>query len=798
MRKFLLMASFIAMLGGLDAEAQEEVKVVDEEIFVEDGNTFVSKYTYDNQAREILKTIYLRDEGGELTMVGKEETKYDERDRTVLTTSWVYTDGEWEFSEGLSLTYDDENNVVRTDELTQTEDRLVPNGYFETDTMNAEGDVTGHAAFNNDVLVAYDKTEYDAEGRYVHCINYLVNSKGYVPTYEQVIEYEGENHTHTTTWYNDGVADSRKKVTEDKDGNWLYDANYEYDSEKKTLVMTSETTKTYYENGNNKTEEYFSYKDGEIEQGSKSEYVDMSANSKFASRSDVTTWEWDTEKKGWVFDRRNIEGYDKAGNLLYDYTETDGYKYEREEDEDGMVLLQWSMSYDEDLGQWVSNVDKEENAYDENGNQLVEKRYKLNDEGEWEAVVNLTYEYDAHNQVTLKKGFEEESYWDDELGELYNKEYYDYKYEYTYNEAGDETLEVRYTNVDGNYVADRKWVTEYDESGKRTTWRCFGIEGSAEELRWQVDYTYNEAGKIVKEEETDYTGAPNRYTTYEYDERGNLTAERNYSEYEEGEYGLDMVKEYTYDAQGRILSSDEYGEVHQYSYDESGLRTDIEYVEEEVNDEEEGGYTEMVEIRKFVRGFDAEGNVVYEEDYEKSDDDWVPVGTKHIREYDEDGNLVMDEMYDPDGSDWSLAGLVRYEYDEQGREIRKSESRYDFVDEVEMFGEWRIVFTEYDDNGEILRRREVNIDTDYTDKDEDGDVLSEGEWKLNPETGRLEKQASETYVYKTIVKGEVVTAVGEKTVEREADGRTYDLSGREVVGGYRGLAIRDGKLVYIK
>ena len=307
----------------------------------------------------------------------------------------------------------------------------------------------------------------------------------------------------------------------------------------------------------------------------------------------------------------------------------------------------------------------------------------------------MEYAYNEHGAMTLKKGYETEDYYDDEEEEyVYYKVNYDYKYEFTYNEAGDETLEVRYTNVDGNYVADRRWETEYDEAGKRTTWRCLAVDDKGQVLMWQTYYTYNERGQIAKEEYFDFTGDPDTYTDYKYDANGNKLSEAYYEGKagvgeEEGDFNLVYEYTYTYDSQNRMLTSQEGEERHEYTYDAKGVRTDIEYgVEYEYDEETEDDVPVEVPVSKKVRDFDEEGRVVYEENYTWEGERWSPEGSKYVREYDENGNILKEEIYVVVTNGWEYETTMRYEYDEQGREIRRSESNYD--DELEMVREYKV------------------------------------------------------------------------------------------------------------
>ena len=344
MRKFLLMASFIAMLGGLDAEAQEEKKVVDETMLNLEEGKFVIKYTYDNRGREILRMSYAVGEDGELTLSGKVETTYDSQDRVVMGVTSDYIDGAWVFYEGIKNTYDDENNATRTDSLMVSEGKFVPNGYYETDTVNAAGQTVGYGYFNNGGLIRYDKNEYDAEGRETFHFEYKATGKGLVPTSGYEIEYDGENKTTTESSYEaDGQADEVRKWTEDKDGNLLYNADYEYDSEKGALVKTSEEWNTYYENGDHKTSESYGYEDGEIVNGWKEEYADLSVSGEFASGEDRISSNWDTDKKDWVFVEHRIDGYDEDGNYIYHYYEDEDTKSETRYDKWGNRTLYWDL-----------------------------------------------------------------------------------------------------------------------------------------------------------------------------------------------------------------------------------------------------------------------------------------------------------------------------------------------------------------------------------------------------------------------------------------------------------------------
>ena len=121
-----------------------------------------------------------------------------------------------------------------------------------------------------------------------------------------------------------------------------------------------------------------------------------------------------------------------------------------------------------------------------------------------------------------------------------------YLTEYTYKN-GDVVREV-YTNVLEGYSYTYEYTYEYDEAGNCTLYRSSSDYGGTETL-----YSYDDQGRMVK-----YLESGNGYsdsTTYTYDEAGNLLrTETLYTGDYYEEDGERYVTEYTYDAEGSILT----------------------------------------------------------------------------------------------------------------------------------------------------------------------------------------------------------------------------------------------------
>ena len=200
-------------------------------------------------------------------------------------------------------------------------------------------------------------------------------------------------------------------------------------------------------------------------------------------------------------------------------------------------------------------------AFDKHGNLLMS----------WDGVARVEYTYDAQGRILTQYGYdgmgmsnEMCDYIYDEAGRLikvegyyFTKEYHTFWYDYTYDDQGNLTGKMYYSDRVGNKKLDEVTLCEewsYSPEGyllKRTDYLA----------QMYYNYFYDDLGRLkqrtLKGEKKDYS------CVFTYDDEGHLAA---HSCRKNGE--LYQHVEFTYDDQGNLYSSDEHRRVWIYvSYD---------------------------------------------------------------------------------------------------------------------------------------------------------------------------------------------------------------------------------------
>ena len=190
-------------------------------------------------------------------------------------------------------------------------------------------------------------------------------------------------------------------------------------------------------------------------------------------------------------------------------------------------------------------------------------------------------------------------------------------FEYTYDEAGNMVKESRYSYYKSNTMLSS--YKEYEYWGnKKVKEKIYDGDVRNLELSQYTDYTYV-GDKLVKEEKYMTHNNSLFYAwNYEYDERSNLIRKYKY----EPNHGITDDMEYFYDDQNRLILDIE----HRYTYDDSGRLIKTEYLND---DDSSFDYSEQIyngtdKTPEKTLYYDKNGNFYFE----------------HIHFYDEWGNLV--------------------------------------------------------------------------------------------------------------------------------------------------------------
>ena len=215
---------------------------------------------------------------------------------------------------------------------------------------------------------------------------------------------------------------------------------------------------------------------------------------------------------------------------------------------------------DINTNEWL-NSSKEEYAYNDRGNLILEAYYHWNSETEqWEGDDKYEYTYDENGNLILETDYE----WNSDTVQWKVSD----KYEYTYDERDNRILKAAYqwNSETEQWEGLFKYEYAYDEKGNLTLEIYYYWNSGTEQ--WERDYkyecAYGEWGNLILEtyyqwnSETEQWEGFNKYE-YAYDERGNFILAASYYwnwETEQWE-GYDKY-EYAYDKNGNIVLRIEY------------------------------------------------------------------------------------------------------------------------------------------------------------------------------------------------------------------------------------------------
>jgi len=196
---------------------------------------------------------------------------------------------------------------------------------------------------------------------------------------------------------------------------------------------------------------------------------------------------------------------------------------------------------------------------------------------------------------------------------------------YEYDGAGNV---IKVSSYGVNDVPDGYESYEYDKSGNKTmmiSYASDGNDGYTEELR--TCYTYGKNGVLLSEMSLEGSKTV-RVTNYEYGEDGLLTGQKVY----DGENNIISQSAYEYDAEGRLIRSEnsEYetgsSYVETYTYTDAGLRSGLE------SRSDDGSLIYRIEL-----SYDEYGNQI-SLNYYSSDNELVS-STSYEYTYDVCGNI---------------------------------------------------------------------------------------------------------------------------------------------------------------
>lgn len=127
---------------------------------------------------------------------------------------------------------------------------------------------------------------------------------------------------------------------------------------------------------------------------------------------------------------------------------------------------------------------------DDGGNRVEYRVY----ESDASASARFTYKYDARGNKI-------------EDGYYYHTGLFGGKTVYTYDDKGNQTGNAAY-NADG--AINWRNVSAYDGRGRRIEW----LQYQGDKLRYKITSAYDDKGRVLEEETTEFNGTPNTYTSH--------------------------------------------------------------------------------------------------------------------------------------------------------------------------------------------------------------------------------------------------------------------------------------------
>ena len=242
------------------------------------------------------------------------------------------------------------------------------------------------------------------------------------------------------------------------------------------------------------------------------------------------------------------------------------------------------------------------------------------------------------------------------------------KIAYTYDINDQVTLMEDYEKKNGSWKLYRSTKYTYDALKRMSSYTEWDGEGVAP-AEPAVSYSYDTSGNVTAAEYTD-TGSELEGLIFEYDSSRRLTKIKA----DTGGFFKDTVREYEYDAQGRVsVIKDHYdftgGREYlekSYTYDDFGIVTSMAY---------RGGSGHNDIREAYVYTYDRNNNIKSERivsDYDK-DDSGTGIDITRVYTYDTAGRLT--ETRETDNSDGTAGtGITLYTYDKAGNRLTETKS----------------------------------------------------------------------------------------------------------------------------
>lgn len=467
-------------------------------------------YTYDSNGNNLVFATLKEDYTGEapalydssLTCFDTTTYTYDDKGRV---TSEVYSAGG-----SVSYEYDNRGNVTKETTVT------IKNDETKTTVVNYTYDSFGNlltSSTGNDT----SSYIYDAAGRTL-----LANENGectrtiYDDLGRTIQEIGPEDYDSTK----DGLPTANTYSDSSVGHRYVYnETTGNLDSETNRLGI--ETTYTYYDTGEKKTESFDIY---EYDYNIKGNLTKV-----FVDDVNTLTYNYDEDYN------LTSEVYANGQSIRYEYDDNNNL-VKQYHNNDTSPYVTYSYNTDNELTQKVNTDTGLKYVYDENNSVSV---YKLSDNTLVQSYTESVTEADEENGVEVKTEVTETHF-----GKTYSSVVKDNSVSYTSNNRtieyscteDDESILSDITKLNGRTIIESTY--DYD-SNHNITSKALSYIGNV-----SVKNTYDDENKITS---TGYDDPQNYYT---YDANGQITRSDNSF--------LNYTSTFTYDSRGNILSKNKY------------------------------------------------------------------------------------------------------------------------------------------------------------------------------------------------------------------------------------------------
>jgi hypothetical protein len=402
----------------------------------------------------------------------------------------------------------------------------------------------------------------------------------------------------------------------------------------------------------------------------------------------------------WIYDYKDLWRYDANGNLtlqeeyIWDHYSNQWigktgrvkleFTYDDQNNQTSKTLSWWD--YDEN--KWAGRS-KEEDQYDASGNIIIHKDLNYSDQKGWWISGLIIYDFDEAGNMILREVHK----YDYTSGSLQPW----YKFEYSYDDRGNETLSVQYdwdvSSIAWEESIRRKRTYSYDSIGHLLSWTSFHYWNNTWEPSSKQDFQYDSHGNLTLDAWYIWQPHLSIWTGSEkeewlYDENDSLISWSHFDwdGYTDKWIRGDFNRRYFYDEDYNHLILLEYRAI--YEAVPSGMGHEVKYIKHDWYHKHEYYYDQagrdtLYKWSESGDSTDIENWECQPKRYKAYDDNGyltllTEVGSSRMEfKYNEFGTQLMASEYDWVAGEW--LGIMRWEdtYDENDLKLIHADFHWD-------------------------------------------------------------------------------------------------------------------------